>query len=181
MSDDFDTSVAFTYIDEKGNNDDPADSGGRTGDGITQREFNAWCKLNGAPSQDIFTVPWQPTKVKIYHEQYWMPYCDKLPSGMNYLFFDTNVNSGLHEAALILQRTLGVAADGHIGVITLAAAQTVTDMPDFINRFCADHENVYEQIIAAHPQDVKFRRGWLNRIAHEKANALSMLAQGGAS
>lgn len=30
----FDKAVAFTYIDEKGNDDDPDDAGGRTSDGI---------------------------------------------------------------------------------------------------------------------------------------------------
>lgn len=168
----FDKAIAFTYIDEKGNNDDPADSGGRTSDGITQREFNAWCALNNYPAQDIWTVPWE-IKKQIYHDQYWQPYCDQLPGGIDYLFFDTFVNSGLHEAALILQRTLGVTADGHIGLVTLGAAKNVTDLADFTKRFCDDHAHVYDLIIQSHPQDEKFRHGWMNRISHERANALT--------
>lgn len=168
----FDPAVAFVYLDERGNDDDPADSGGRTSDGITQREFNAWCALRNLPIQDIWQVPWD-TKKQVYYDQYWLPYCDQLPGGIDYLFFDTFVNSGLHEAALILQRTLGVIADGHVGVVTLSTAQKVTDLPDFVRRFCDDHAHVYNLIVQAHPQDVKFLRGWMNRISHERANALT--------
>lgn len=39
----FDKAVSFTYLDEVGNDDDPADPGGRTSDGIEQREWDAWC------------------------------------------------------------------------------------------------------------------------------------------
>lgn len=168
----FDAAVAFAYIDERGNDDDPADAGGRTSDGITQREFSAWCSLNGQPTQDIWTVPWD-TKKLIYKSQYWMPYCDGLPGGVDYLFFDTFVNSGLHEAALILQRTLGVLADGQIGLVTMNAAKAVTNLADFTQRFCDDHQHVYSLIIQAHPIDAKFQRGWTNRITHERANALT--------
>jgi len=168
----FEKAVAFTYIDEKGNDDDPDDSGGRTSDGITQSEYNAWCVANNQATQDIWTVPWE-TKKLIYKTQYWQPYCPQLPGGIDYLFFDTFVNSGLHEAALILQRTLGVVADGHIGLITLGAATKITDLKDFTQRFCDDHQHVYSLIIQAHPQDTKFARGWTNRISHERANALT--------
>ena len=172
MDSNFERAVAFTYIDEVGNDDDPDDSGGRTSDGITQREWNAYAQLNGLDPVDIWTVPWE-TKKLVYKTQYWLPYCPQLPGGIDYLFFDTFVNSGLHEAALILQRTLGVTADGHIGVITLGAAQKVTNLADFTQRFCDDHQHVYSLIIQAHPQDIKFSRGWSNRISHERANALT--------
>jgi lysozyme family protein len=167
----FDKAVTFTYVDEAGNDDDPVDSGGRTSDGITQREFNAWCALNNTPIQDIWAVPWE-TKKQIYKIQYWDPYCDKLPGGVDYLFFDTFVNSGLHEAALILQRTVGVVADGHIGVVTLGAAAKIDNLGDFVQRFCDDHQHVYSLIIQAHPKYVKFINGWTNRISHERVNAM---------
>lgn len=173
----FDKAVAFTYIDERGNDDDPDDAGGRTSDGITQREWNEFAVHNGLPVVDIWTVPWE-TKKQVYKKLYWDPYCDKLPGGIDYLFFDTFVNSGLREAALILQRTLGVTADGKIGPLTLAAANQVTDLADFTQRFCDDHARVYDLIIQAHPQDAKFKRGWLNRISHERANALTFTLGG---
>ena len=168
----FDKAVAFTYIDEKGNDDDPADPGGRTSDGIEQREWDAWCDLKGLPRSDVFNASWDDKK-QIYHDQYWLPYCDQLPSGIDYLFFDTFVNSGLREAALILQRTLGVTADGHIGIVTMGAAKAVADLADFTKRFCDDHAHVYQLIVQAHHAEAKFLRGWNNRIAHERINALT--------
>jgi lysozyme family protein len=174
MDANFERCVAFVYEDEKGNDDDPADRGGRTSDGITQKEYSAWCRMHNSPALDIWTVPWA-TKKEIYRQQYWFPYCPRMPTGMDYLFFDTFVNSGLHEAALILQRTLGVKADGHIGLVTQQAVLEEIVDADWIDRFCADHEHVYNQIVAAHPQDRKFLHGWMNRIHHEKTNALALI------
>lgn len=171
----FDKSFAFTLIDEKGNDDDPDDAGGRTSDGITQREYDAWCRIHQSPQGDVWQAS-MPTKQAIYYQQYWLPWCDKLPTGIDYLFFDMNVNSGYHEAALILQRCLGVADDGHIGIITLSAALNCADIPGLIAKIAAEHECVYGLIIEAHQEDSKFRHGWDNRISHEKANALSMLS-----
>lgn len=170
-----DQSLRFVYIDEKGNDDDPADRGGRTSDGITQREWDAFCKLHGFPHSDIWTVPWSD-KEQVYIASYWQPYCDAMPAGMDYLFFDTNVNSGLHEAVLILQRALGVKADGHIGVVTQAAIQSAVINAAWIDRFCDFHKHFYELEIGAHPTDKKFERGWFNRIEHERSNARQLIA-----
>lgn len=168
----FEKSIAFVYIDEKGNDNDPDDPGGRTSDGIEQREWDAWCDLKGLPRSDIWTVPWD-TKKLVYKAQYWDPYCDNLPGGIDYLFSDTWINSGLYEAALILQRTLGVVADGHIGIITMGAVKKVTSLADFAKRFCDDHAHVYNLIVQAHSNEAKFLKGWNNRIMHERANALT--------
>ena len=171
----FDKAFAFCLIDEKGNDDDPLDRGGRTSDGITQREYDAWCDLHKSPRGDVWLAS-MDTKKAIYYAQYWMPVCNNLPTGIDYLFFDTNVNSGYHEAALILQRCLNVAVDGHVGVITVAAALSWPDKRALVDAFCAEHDRVYHLIVQAHPTDQRFMRGWENRIAHEKANAYAMLA-----
>src|ERR1700690_305588 len=106
----FPKSLAFVLKDEGGNDDDPADHGGRTSRGITQREWTAWLAEKGLASSDVWAAP-QSEIDTIYHDEYWQPYCDLFPSGTDYLFFDMAVNSGPHEATLILQRSLGLAAD----------------------------------------------------------------------
>ncbi len=105
---------------EGGNDDDPDDPGGRTSRGITQNEYNAYCSIHSLPHGDVWTAP-EITIDAIYKSSYWQPYCPQLPAGPDYVFFDENVNAGLHEAVLILQRALGVASDGHIGLVTMAA------------------------------------------------------------
>ena len=170
----FPQAFAFTLIDEKGNDDDPLDRGGRTSDGITQREYDAWCALHNSPSGDVWLAT-MATKQAIYFQQYWQPICDRLPVGIDYLFFDMNVNHGYHEAALILQRCLGVDADGQIGIITLSAALNYPNKKQLVDLICAEHDRVYSLIVQAHPTDQRFLHGWQNRVEHEKANAYAML------
>jgi lysozyme family protein len=172
----FEKSFEFVLIDEKGNNDDPRDRGGRTSDGITQKEYNAWCALHHSPSGDVWNAS-MDTKKAIYFQQYWQPFCDKLPTAIDYLFFDMNVNHGTHQAALILQRALNgdVVADGMVGIVTLQAARDYPNKKHLIDRICDDHLRVYHLILQAHPTDEAFIKGWENRVKHERINAYSML------
>jgi lysozyme family protein len=173
----FEQAYAYTYIDEKGKDDDPEDRGGRTCDGITQDEYDAWCALHGSPSGDVWDANAATLKA-IYHINYWAPWCDRLPNAIDYLFFDMAVNSGTHEASLILQRALSLnrrQIDGRIGVFTVHAANTYVNQQKLIEAICEEHDRVYSLIIDAHPTDRKFLHGWENRIVHERQNALTML------
>src|SRR5882672_1863940 len=118
--DNFEASLKLLLKSEGGNDDDPSDHGGRTSRGITQREYNAWRQEKGLPPLDVWQAP-QSDITAIYHEEYWGTVCDLLPIGVDYLYFDMAVNAGPFRAAVLLQRALGVAADGRIGPITRAA------------------------------------------------------------
>ena len=111
MADNFELSLQYVLADEGGNSDDPHDHGGRTSRGITQREYDAWNKLNGKRGGDV----WNATDAdirSIYQSQYWEPYCAALPSGLDYLFFDISVNAGRTQAVRQFQKALGnVAVD----------------------------------------------------------------------
>src|SRR5258707_15797159 len=118
----FPTSLKAVLLSEGGNDDDPSDHGGRTSRGITQREYNAWRQEKGLPPLDVWQAP-QSDINAIYHDEYWGSICDLLPIGVDYLYFDMAVNAGPHRAAVLLQRPLGVAADGRIGPITRPAVK----------------------------------------------------------
>lgn len=113
----FQLSLKYVRQDEGGNDDDKDDPGGRTSRGIIQREYDAWRKSKGLPIKDVWTASEDEINT-IYHDQYWEPWCDNFPSGLDYLFFDMSVNMGYPEAVLLLQRGLNVVADGHIGIVT---------------------------------------------------------------
>ncbi len=169
MKENFAKSLAFVLEDEGGNDDDPSDHGGRTSRGITQREYNAWRKERGLPQRDVWIA--HPSEIEtIYHDEYWLPYCDGLPAGTDYCFFDMAVNAGPHRAAVLLQRALGVAADGRIGPITRKAARQVRDFRNLIDKFTDRKRDFY---IGLHQP--KFTRGWLNRCRHVRNNALTMV------
>lgn len=174
MQANFPVSLKFVLQDEGGNSDDSADSGGRTSRGITQREYNAWCALNKSPAGDVWQAS-DATIQTIYYQQYWLPHCDALPKGTDYLYFDMAVNMGSVQATRLLQRGLGVADDGAFGVVTMQAAQQAA-VKDLIEKVSQYKVAFYKAVEQEHPQDVKFDRGWMNRVANVKARALGMVA-----
>lgn len=169
MKENFDKALAFVLKDEGGNDDDPADHGGRTSRGITQREYSAWLSEQGMPSEDVWQAP-QVQIDTIYHEEYWLPYCDLFPSGTDYLYFDMAVNSGPHEATLILQRALGVAADGRLGPVSREAAANCKDEADLIAKYTYYKREFYNAL-----HQPKFLKGWLKRCDDVQQNALTLI------
>ena len=164
----FPKSLAFVLKDEGGNDDDPADRGGRTSRGITQREYTAWLSEQGMPDKDV----WKATDNEIstiYHDEYWEPYCDGFPNGVDYLYFDMAVNAGPYRATIMLQRALGITDDGRIGPITRQAVYTVNPAT-LIEDYTAAKRDFYMSL-----HQPRFLKGWLNRCANVQANAISML------
>ena len=164
----FNKSLSLVLQSEGGNDDDPADHGGRTSRGITQREYDAWRAERKQPTLDVWKAP-QFDIVAIYREEYWNPQCDDLPLGMDYLYFDMAVNAGPNRAAILLQRALDVTADGRIGPITRQAIASA-HAAELVQDFSAEKEAFYRAL-----HQPKFLKGWLNRVAFTRQNALKML------
>jgi len=173
MISNFPAALKLVLQDEGGNDDDPADHGGRTSRGITQREYDAWRQLHGhggEPAADVWAAS-QDEITAIYHDEYWEPYCDSFPVGVDYLYFDMAVNAGPHRAAVLLQRALGVADDGRIGPITKLSASKA-DPKQLITNYTNSKRAFY---ISLHQP--KFSKGWLNRCDHVQKSAMAMLPQ----
>lgn len=157
---------------EGGNDDDPSDHGGRTSRGITQREYDAWRRLQAQPTLDVWKAP-QSDIEAIYHDEYWEPNCDLLPLGADFLLFNMNVNAGPDRGARILQQALGLVADGRIGPITREAiAKAVPSL--LIEAYSTASRNFYLSL-----HQPKFTKGWLNRVMFVRTTALQMIAQKG--
>ena len=63
----------------------------------------------------------------LYRSHYWIPLAgDALPPPVALIAFDCAVNQGVSIAATLLQAAAGVAADGAIGPVTLAAVAQAT-------------------------------------------------------
>lgn len=145
---------------EGGKVDDPQDPGGRTNQGVTQAVYTAYRARIGAPARDVFLMD-ATERDAIYKDQYWRAVRgDDLPAGLDYVAFDGAVNSGPSRSAKWLQQALGVEADGHIGVITLAAAQAC-DVPEIIDRIC-DIRMAFLKRLKHWP---RFGRGWTSRVS----------------
>jgi lysozyme family protein len=167
----FPAALAAVRQDEGGNDDDPADHGGRTSRGITQREYDAFRSLKGMAASDV----WQASDAEIdaiYHDSYWEPWGDKFPVGIDYLYFDMAVNAGPNRAVKLLQRASGVVDDGHIGVLTLAALANANPA-SLIASYSTAKKNFYKSL-----NQPRFTRGWLNRVDHVQSIATQMVAGG---
>lgn len=128
---------------------DPTDSGGETNWGISKRAY---------PNLDIKNLTKEDAKA-IYKRDYWdRNKCHLLPSGLDYVHFDTAINAGGGCAAKILQQAAGVAVDGKIGPMTIRAAKDVTPAEYLLHRMY-----FYCQLVRNKHNQAKYIGGWSNR------------------
>jgi len=145
----FDKFIEKVLIHEGGYVNDPTDNGGETNWGISKRAY---------PNLDIKNLTKDQAK-EIYKRDYWdKNHCDKLPSGVDYIHFDTAINAGGSRAAKILQDACGVVVDGIIGSKTITAAQSLT-----AERYLLFRMYFYCQIVRKNNSQAKFIGGWSNR------------------
>lgn len=103
---------------EAGYVNDPTDPGGETKFGISKRAY---------PNVDIANLTLDDAKA-IYVRDYWAACaCGQLRWPLCLFVFDMAVNQGQPAARVMLQRALGVDADGIVGPVTLAAANKMDD------------------------------------------------------
>ncbi len=148
---------AFTLLlgHEGGFVDHPDDPGGATNWGVTERVARA----NGYTGH-MRDLP-QDTAKAIYRKLYWDAVAaDSLPAPVRYAMFDAAVNSGVGQAVRWLQRALGVADDGRLGPITLAAARQAD--PHVLARQLLAQRLRFMTQLSTWPT---FGRGWARRIA----------------
>lgn len=135
--------------------DHPADPGGATCWGITERV----ARVNGYKGH-IRDLPVSLAK-QIYRASYWDAVrADELPAVVRYSVFDAAVNSGVSQSAKWLQRALGVTDDGAIGQQTLAAAKAADG-----HALKAKMLGTRLQFMADLPTWPSFGRGWARRVA----------------
>ena len=136
---------------EGGYVNDPRDPGGETKFGISKRTYK---------SVDIKNLTLDQAKA-IYRRDYWAPAgCDNLPEAVRFDVFDAAVNSGLGQAIRFLQRAAGVADDGRLGPVSLAAIQAM-DAGLFRARF----NGTRLKFMTDQPTWDRFGKGWARRIA----------------
>ncbi len=166
----FQASLKLLLASEGGNDDDPSDHGGRTSRGITQREYDAWRSEKRLFKLDVWKASDQDVG-DIYYSEYWQPWCDLIPVGTDYMFFDMCVNAGPSRAIILGQRALGVTADGRVGAVTRTAFRAAMTAPrDLAKKYAEEKESFYRSL-----HQPKFLRGWLIRNKRVLGEALTMI------
>jgi lysozyme family protein len=139
----------------------PADSGGPTNYGITQRTYDVWRLGVGKPKQPVELVGDIEIQA-IYFANYWTPCkCEDLPEPLSHAVFDMAVNAGVWNAKITLQQAVRVRQDGVIGPLTIAA---VKEKPDALLAFLKGRAGYVSEIIHARPSQAAFLHGWINRL-----------------
>ena len=145
----------------------PADPGGATMKGVTQKTYDGWRDKQGKPRQSVRSISDDEVQA-IYRRDYWDAICgDDLPAGVDYAVFDFAVNSGINRASRYLQEVCRVPADGKIGPATLAAVKAM-DVRDVVNRLC-DARMAFLRRLDTFPT---FGRGWTARVDEVRVKAL---------
>lgn len=151
----FDAAFARLIGFEGGYTCNPADPGGATKYGISQRAY---------PGEDIAGMTLERAKL-IYQRDYWGPAgCDVVPDAVRYALFDAAVNQGVGNAVRMLQHAVHEDIDGILGPRTVQAIQSM-DPARMLFRFDAARLVAYTDASAW----TTFGRGWVKRMAAQMA------------
>lgn len=147
----FDTAIARLLGNEGGYSNNPADPGGETQWGISKRSY---------PKLNIKGLT-RAQAIELYHRDFWSAIDgDNIPFCVGFQLLDFAVNSGTSTALRILQRAVGVADDGHIGLVTRAAIKA-KQPHDLVMLFLAERLLFMTSLTGWQ----SFGKGWARRIA----------------
>jgi lysozyme family protein len=161
--------IDFTLGEEGGYSNHPADKGGATNFGITQKTLDRWNSNHQDLSFPISVKDLTRSKAEtIYRSEYWR--WDGIDNASIAIkVFDIGVNCGLTSAVRLLQRALNAsgyqtAVDGSMGPRTLAAVNAANP-ETLMNEICKQQEAYYYAIVTRDQSQSVFLKGWLKRAA----------------
>lgn len=159
----FQAALPFILRWEGGYVNHPADPGGATNRGVTQRVYDDWRIRQGVPARDVRQITDDEVQA-IYETNYWLPpRCDLLQQQLDLVQFDTAVNMGVSRAVRMLQEALGCGVDGDFGPGTRTAAKSC-DLSSTIIDYCRQRETYYRKLAEQNPKLKVFLKGWMNRL-----------------
>lgn len=151
---------------------DPADRGGPTKWGITQKAWSDYAGFDATPA-DIQGINEDDAR-DFYEEIYIVgPKFNQLPAMLVPLVVDCGVNHGVRAASKWVQRAIGAKQDGWIGPNTLTQMAGTDTMAVYL-RVSAYRLRLYGRLVSADKElkvaqglglnlQAKFAAGWNNR------------------
>ncbi|PIB92316.1 glycoside hydrolase family 108 protein [Caulobacter sp. FWC2] len=151
--------------------DDVHDPGGVTKLGVTLATARAF-KLGMDGDSDVDKADVKaltPAAVApVYHRGYWLASSAEIcPTGLDYIVFDCAMNQGVGRATKWLQTVAGVAADGVIGPVSIAAVQRV-----YAERAVKAFSALREAHFRSLPTFGRFGNHWMRRLSEATAWAV---------
>ncbi len=153
--------------------DHPADRGGPTKFGITQKTLSDY--IGRAALRSEVTNLSEDVARDIYERNYfYAPRIDRLPEPIQPFLFDCAVNHGPRQAVRFVQRVCNAVGrqpplieDGAMGPNTRRGAEWAqAQMGElFLAALVEERRNFYYLIVQMRPSQRAFLNGWLNRVA----------------
>jgi lysozyme family protein len=148
----------------------PSDPGGETNLGVTKR---VWEEYVGHPVESLKKLTKEDV-APLYELKYWRPcYGEVLPRGLDFVVFSMGINAGPGRSIKLLQSAIGCVPDGVIGPATRGLISD-SNSATLIAKFSEARREYYRSL----KNFPIFGKGWLNRVDHEEAEALSMVKNG---
>lgn len=168
MKDNFERCLRAVLMHEGGFVNHPRDPGGMTNLGVTKKVWEEWLKREVSEAEMRSLTP--QGVAPMYKARYWdATRCDDLPVGLDYLVFDTAVNSGVGRATRFLQTCANVAVDGVIGPRTISAINIAPP-----ERLIADYSRLRMEFLTGLPTWDAFGKGWSRRLVDVAVGAYLM-------
>ena len=150
----------------------PADPGGRTNLGVTQKVYEKWV---GYPVSEKIMRGLTPDHVRaLYRVKYWDAVKgDELPDGLDLCVFDFGVNAGPSRAKRYLQMLVGAKPDGIIGPNTMQALKdkaSAVGAKELVRGYSDLRHQYYRKL----RHFKTFGRGWTRRVNEVEEAALHM-------
>lgn len=165
---DFDKAVAKVLKHEGGYSNHPADPGGETNRGLTDRldgKVDGMIDVDGDGDGDISVKGLTEEQAKqVYKTRFW----DRMQGDLiksqpvAEIIFDAYVNTGVNGLKM-LQREIGVVADGIFGPNTIAVLNRAAPKVVF-EGFKDARVQFYNSLATRKPELKVFLKGWLNRV-----------------
>ena len=150
----------------KGFANDPDDLGGATMCGVTLATFTAYCRRKGYPQPTIVRLKAITYKewLEILKTMFWDKWkADQINNeSIALILVDWVWGSGKY-GITIPQRAIGVTADGIVGPKTIAAVNA-RDPKQLFDLIRKERLAYIERICKSRPANVKYKKGWLNRL-----------------
>lgn len=150
----------------KGFANDPDDLGGATMCGVTLATFAEYCRRKGYPRPTIVRLKAIKYKewLEILKTMFWDKWkADQINNeSIALILVDWVWGSGKY-GITIPQKAIGMTADGIVGPKTIAAVNA-KDPKQLFDLIRKERLAYIERICRSRPTNLKYKRGWLNRL-----------------
>jgi len=170
---------------EGGYVNDPLDRGAETYKGISRRFYGAWSgwtivdKYKSYPNVDLNKILKQDEGLNKLVEDFYKTYfwdtmkLDNIKHPLVAdLMFNFGINMGKTSIIKFVQRVLGISIDGVIGNQTISAINNASEK-ELAYGLLLECVERYSYIINKDQTQIRFIKGWLNRVVHSYYEVLN--------